>query len=93
MNGNPAAFVFLSCVWIGAAAGLVVAYYFDWWTLFWGPHGLGVSGGTYPRILILIVGLIYLLLPPAVGMGLGAWVGGLVGFVAANALRLPTRSR
>jgi hypothetical protein len=72
--------------WIGGAAGLWVAYRFDWWTLMWGAGGFSLPAGTYPKILLLVLGILYVALPAAAGIGLGAAAGAAVGYVAGRVL-------
>lgn len=84
--------VVTTCAWIGAAAGFAVAYYFDWWSLMWGTGSFSLPSGTYPRILLLVMGLVFVALPAAAGIGVGAALGAIVGYIAGRALVLSRHS-
>lgn len=66
---------------VGAVIGLVVAYQFDFWSM-WGT-GDWIPAGRYPRILILIAGAALFLIPLMIGMAAGALAFYLIGRAVA----------
>lgn len=77
---------------LGAVLGVAIPFIFDWWNLFFGPGGLSLPPGTYPKIVLLALGALALVAPVAVGMAIGAGLGGLLGLAVgyATARRPPT---
>ncbi len=60
------------------------------WTLFWGT-GNSLPAGTYPRILLLVLGIIYMAVPVAAGMALGAALGAGIGYILGRAVTAPRK--
>lgn len=70
---------------LGAVLGAAIPFMFDWWNLFFGPGGLSLPPGRYPKIVLLVLGALAFVAPVAVGMAIGAGLGGLVGLAVGYA--------